>query len=66
MQEALGAANISFITCSEDVDRVLGPDVMKSVAYLVPDILAHMSLLLYQGDPFHSCSGSIPDLSLCC
>eukprot|EP00884_Botryococcus_braunii_P019093 jgi/Botrbrau1/5868/Bobra.0366s0047.1 len=49
VQEALGARNITFVACSSDVERVLGPDVMKTVAPLIPEILEHVPLLLFQG-----------------
>jgi vitellogenic carboxypeptidase-like protein len=51
-QEALGVPeHVSFEECSEEVGDALGPDVMKSVKHLIPDILASLPLLLYQGAP---------------
>ena len=38
-----------FVGCSPVVDRILAPDVMKSVKHLVPDLLANLPVLLYQG-----------------
>jgi vitellogenic carboxypeptidase-like protein len=46
----LGAsASITFEGCSEKVGQAMGPDVMKSVKYLMPDLLRAMPVLLYQG-----------------
>lgn len=39
----------TFVACSDEVAHAMGPDVMKSVKHLIPDILAHIPLLLYQG-----------------
>lgn len=55
-QEALGAANLTFVSCSAEVERILGPDIMRSVAHLVPDILEHLPILLYQGSSPAYCS----------
>ena len=41
--------HVKFEECSEEVGNALGPDVMKSVKHLIPDILASLPLLLYQG-----------------
>lgn len=41
--------NIVYESCSKEVDRIIGHDVMKSVAHLVPDIIARSHVLLYQG-----------------
>ena len=50
MQESLGAdKDIRFVSCSDVVGKALGPDVMRSVKYVIPDLLAAMPLLLYQG-----------------
>ncbi len=50
LQEALGVpSDIVYESCSEKVGDALGPDVMKSVKHLIPDILASLPLLLYQG-----------------
>ena len=50
LQEHLGVpAGINFTSCSDVVDRILQPDVMKDVADLVPDLLAELPVLLYQG-----------------
>ena len=50
MQAALGVAGkVDFESCSEEVGEILGLDIMKSVKYLIPDILAHVPMLLYQG-----------------
>jgi vitellogenic carboxypeptidase-like protein len=38
-----------FEACSAEVADAMGPDVMKSVKHLIPDILAHIPMLLYQG-----------------
>lgn len=51
-QEALGVPPfLRFESCSERVGKVLGADVMKSVADLVPDLLAALPMLLFQGAP---------------
>ncbi len=50
LQEVLGVPqHIHFESCSEKVGNALGPDVMKSVKPLIPDILSSVPLLLYQG-----------------
>ena len=50
MQEALNVKpNTTFVGCSDKVASVLGPDVMKSVKPLIPDLLAALPVLLYQG-----------------
>ena len=49
-QEVLGVPeDVHFLECSDKVGAALGPDVLKSVKHLVPDILASLPLLLYQG-----------------
>ncbi len=49
-QEALGVPkHIVYESCSDKVGDALGPDVMKSVKHLIPDILAALPMLLYQG-----------------
>lgn len=40
-----------FISCSDKVAAALGPDVMKTVKPLIPDLLAALPVLLYQGMP---------------
>ncbi|DBB10125.1 TPA: hypothetical protein ACH3X3_001709 [Trebouxia sp. C0006] len=50
VQEALNVKpNTTFVGCSDKVAAVLGPDVMKSVKSLIPDLLAALPVLLYQG-----------------
>lgn len=50
LQEALNVKpNTTFVGCSDKVASVLGPDVMKSVKSLIPDLLAALPVLLYQG-----------------
>ncbi|KAK9811811.1 hypothetical protein WJX72_010540 [[Myrmecia] bisecta] len=50
VKDALGVSkDLVFEGCSEHVGQVLGPDVMRSVAFLLPDLLANMPVLLYQG-----------------
>lgn len=51
VKEALGVdPSVAFESCSAAVGDALGPDVMRSVARLVPDLLAaRLPLLLYQG-----------------
>ena len=52
LQSVLGVPeDLVFESCSEKVGEALGPDVMKSVKPLVPDILSSIPLLLYQGQP---------------
>eukprot|EP00879_Flechtneria_rotunda_P013752 GHRR01014365.1.p1 GENE.GHRR01014365.1~~GHRR01014365.1.p1 ORF type:complete len:296 (+),score=89.33 GHRR01014365.1:1001-1888(+) len=41
--------DIVYEACSKVVDGVMGHDVMKSVAHLVPDLIARSNVLLYQG-----------------
>ena len=41
--------NTKFEGCSSKVAAALGPDVMKSVKYLIPDLLSTLPVLLYQG-----------------
>jgi hypothetical protein len=53
VQEVLGVPkDIVYESCSNKVGEALGPDVMKSVKHLIPDILAALPLLLYQGTAF--------------
>lgn len=40
---------MTFTSCSDEVEKILQVDVMKSVAYLIPDLLKQIPLLLYQG-----------------
>ena len=42
-------AGLQYESCSERVGEVLGRDVMKTVAPLIPDLLAAYPLLLFQG-----------------
>ncbi len=50
LQESLNVKpNTTFVGCSDKVASVLGPDVMKSVKPLIPDLLAAVPVLLYQG-----------------
>ncbi|KAK9907324.1 hypothetical protein WJX75_001489 [Coccomyxa subellipsoidea] len=50
VKEVLGVPkDIVYESCSNKVGEALGPDVMKSVKHLIPDILAALPLLLYQG-----------------
>lgn len=50
LQAALRAdPDVTFVGCSPEVGDALGPDVMKSVKRLIPDILARVPILLYQG-----------------
>ena len=56
VQEALGVApGLRFESCSDEVGEALGPDVMKTVKHLVPDLLAAYPMLLYQGRGPGSC-----------
>jgi vitellogenic carboxypeptidase-like protein len=41
--------DLTYAACSKEVDAIMGHDVMKSVANLVPDLLARSHVLLYQG-----------------
>lgn len=43
-------AGTNFTSCSEKVAAALGPDVMKTVKPLIPDLLNAMPVLLYQGE----------------
>eukprot|EP00887_Chlorella_sp_A99_P006994 scaffold2.g6994.t1 len=48
--EELGVPpEIKYEACSGPVGEALGPDVMKSVAHLMPDLLAAYDILLFQG-----------------
>eukprot|EP00197_Chlamydomonas_leiostraca_P013626 CAMPEP_0202860512 /NCGR_PEP_ID=MMETSP1391-20130828/2179_1 /ASSEMBLY_ACC=CAM_ASM_000867 /TAXON_ID=1034604 /ORGANISM="Chlamydomonas leiostraca, Strain SAG 11-49" /LENGTH=416 /DNA_ID=CAMNT_0049539683 /DNA_START=7 /DNA_END=1253 /DNA_ORIENTATION=+ len=52
VREAMGArkgAPLPYTSCSEAVGRAMAGDTMRSVAHLLPDILAHLPVLLYQG-----------------
>ena len=50
LQAALNVKpNTTFVGCSDKVASALGPDVMKSVKHLMPDLLAWLPILLYQG-----------------
>lgn len=50
VKEHLGVVeNITFVGCSGKVDKALAADIMKSVVYLVPDLLDNLPILLYQG-----------------
>lgn len=42
-------ADLTYAACSKEVDAIMGHDVMKSVAHLVPDLLDRSHVLLYQG-----------------
>ena len=60
LQEALHVKpNTKFEGCSSKVAAALGPDVMKSVKYLIPDLLSALPVLLYQGSPD-------PFMNTCC
>ena len=40
-----------FKACSDEVGEALGPDGMKSVVHLIPDMLqAGLPILIYEGD----------------
>ncbi|KAL6764564.1 Alpha/Beta hydrolase protein [Haematococcus lacustris] len=41
--------SMRWLSCSAEVDAVLGHDIMKSVKHLVVDLLAFHPVLLYQG-----------------
>eukprot|EP00878_Enallax_costatus_P025460 GHUV01027238.1.p1 GENE.GHUV01027238.1~~GHUV01027238.1.p1 ORF type:complete len:479 (+),score=118.13 GHUV01027238.1:82-1518(+) len=41
--------DIVYESCSKTVDKIMGHDVMKSVAHLVPDLIALSHVMLYQG-----------------
>ena len=43
------AAPLKYESCSPVVDRIMGADVMRSTAKLVPDLLAHGHVMLYHG-----------------
>ncbi|KXZ46405.1 hypothetical protein GPECTOR_44g8 [Gonium pectorale] len=50
VKEALRALpNITYVSCSDAVRAAMGADVMRSVKHLLPDILARIPVLLYQG-----------------
>ena len=52
LQEALGVTpGFKFVSCSDKVGAALGPDVMKTVKPLIPDLLGALPVLLYQGLP---------------
>lgn len=42
-------AHLTYAACSKEVDGIMGHDVMKSTAHLVPDLLTRSHVLLYQG-----------------
>jgi len=41
--------DILYVSCSPEVDKAMGHDVMKSTAHLVPDLLAYSHVMLYHG-----------------
>lgn len=41
--------HIEYQSCSKEVDGIMGHDVMKSVAHLVPDLITFSHVMLYQG-----------------
>lgn len=50
LQAALGVPeDVEFVSCSDEVAVAMGPDVMRSVLHLVPDVVEAMPVLLYQG-----------------
>lgn len=50
VQDALGVPQeVEFVSCSNKVGEAMGPDVMRSVLHLLPDVVEAMPLLLYQG-----------------
>ncbi|MEW5298618.1 MAG: hypothetical protein WDW36_001716 [Sanguina aurantia] len=50
VKEEMGiAANATWLSCSLEVDAVLGHDMMHSVRHLMVDLLAFYHVLLYQG-----------------
>lgn len=50
LQEALQVKpNTKFEGCSSKVAAALGPDIMRSVKHLIPDLLSALPVLLYQG-----------------
>lgn len=51
-----------YEACSAVVGEALGPDVMKSVKRLLPDLLEAYPLLLYQGGPYSCVCGAACDL----
>lgn len=68
LQEALGVKpGTKFEGCSGRVAQALGPDVMQSVKHLVPDLLAALPVLLYQGvSGWHTYSVACSDHQLTC
>lgn len=52
-------ADINFTSCSDVVDRILQPDVMRDVADLIPDLLAELPVLLYQGQQIFDTAKSL-------
>jgi vitellogenic carboxypeptidase-like protein len=42
-------AELTYEACSKEVDAIMGHDVMKSVANLLPDLLERNHVMLYQG-----------------
>ncbi len=45
----LAPAQGVYASCNDVVRAIMGADVMQSVAHLVPDLLNHIHVLLYQG-----------------
>lgn len=59
-QASLGVSpGITFESCSPHVGDVLGPDVMRSVEHLVPELLGAYPLLLYQGGARHGAAWAV-------
>lgn len=49
VKEALGVdRRTQYVSCSPAVAEAMGPDVMRSVKHLLPDILERLPVLLYQ------------------
>jgi hypothetical protein len=56
VKEAMRAdPNVRYESCSDVVGQAMAADVMRSVKYLIPDILSHIPVLLYQVRHVMSC-----------
>jgi carboxypeptidase C (cathepsin A) len=50
VKEAMGAhPGVKYVSCSKVVGDKMAADTMQSVRHLLPDVLEHMPVLLYQG-----------------
>ena len=62
VKRALGVPNITWTSCSDEVDLILGPDIMKSVKHLVQDLVSNeVPSLFYAGQFDAECGAASND-----